>query len=121
MTPACAKACPTGAITFGDRDELLQEARSRMQARPADYVDHIYGENEVGGTSVLYVSNVAFDKLGFPELGTEPIPRYAEVAMAAVPPTAVVVSAVMAGIYWITRRRDKMMSRAAGAKDEKEE
>jgi hypothetical protein len=53
---------------------------------------------------------VPFDKLGFPTLGPEAIPRYANVAMAAVPPTIVVVSAAMAGIYWITKRREQMMS-----------
>jgi formate dehydrogenase iron-sulfur subunit len=122
MAPACSKACPSRAITYGQRDELLQLARSRIKTHPNRYVDHIYGEKEVGGTSMLYISNAPFDQLGFPELGPEPVPRYAEVAMAAVPPTVVAVSAAMAGIYWIIRRRDKMMGRAeAGAKDEKEE
>ena len=37
----------------------------------------------------------------------------ADVAMAAVPPTIVVVSAAMSGVYWIARRREKMMSQAA--------
>ena len=121
LTPACAKACPTGAIAFGERDELLQQAHSRLAARPDRYVDHVYGENEVGGTSVLYVSNVPFDELGFPSLGPEPIPRYAEVAMAAVPPAVVVVSAAMAGIYWFIRRRDRLMLQAAAADAKKED
>ena len=118
MVPACAKACPTGAIAFGERDELLQEARARIQAHPDKYVDHIYGETEVGGTSMLYISNVPFDKIGFLSLGPEPIPRYANVAMAAVPPAILVVSAAMGGIYWITKRRNQMMSQAANAPKE---
>jgi formate dehydrogenase iron-sulfur subunit len=113
MVPGCAKTCPTEAIIYGERDELLAEAGSRIQAHPDKYVDHIYGEKEVGGTSMLYISHVPFDKLGFPTLGPEPIPRYADVAMAAVPPTIVVVSAAMAGVYWIAGRREKMMSQAA--------
>ena len=67
-TPACAKACPTGAIQFGDRRRLLKEARRRIAARPDRYVDHIYGENEAGGTSWIYLSGVPFEKLGFPAL-----------------------------------------------------
>ena len=113
MEPGCSKTCPTEAIIYGERDELLQEARSRIQAHPDKYIDHIYGEKEVGGTSMLYISHVSFDKLGFPTLESEPIPRYSDVAMAAVPPTILVVSAAMAGVYWIARRREKMMSQAA--------
>ena len=112
IEPACSKACPTQALLSGEREALVQEARSRIQAHPDKYVDHIYGENEVGGTSKLYLSSVSYDKLGFPTLESEPIPRYSDVAMAAVPPTIVVVSAAMAGVYWIVRRREKMMSQA---------
>ena len=67
-TPACAKACPTGAIQFGDRDKLLAEARRRIAAEPDKYVNHIYGEKEAGGTAWLYISDVPFKKLGFPTL-----------------------------------------------------
>lgn len=109
MEPACAKACPTGAILFGERDELLKEARARIQTQPGRYVRQIYGEHEAGGTSMLYLSAVPFEKLGFPSLGPEPIPRYAEVAMRAVPPTIVGVAAAMAGVYWVIKRREQMI------------
>lgn len=119
--PACSKACPTGALLFGERAELVHEAHSRIQAHSDKYVDHVYGEKEVGGTSKIYVSPVPFDELGFPTLGPEPIPRYSNAAMAAVPPTVVLVSAAMAGVYWITKRRDKMMAEEARAPEEKED
>jgi Fe-S-cluster-containing dehydrogenase component len=48
--PACAAECPLEAITFGDRDELIKLARDRIKSHPNDYVDHIYGEHELGGT-----------------------------------------------------------------------
>jgi formate dehydrogenase iron-sulfur subunit len=105
MEPACSKACPTDALLFGERGALLAEARSRIGRRAGKYVDHIYGEKEAGGTAKLYLSPVPFDKLGFPTLGPEPIPRYAEVAMLAVPATAAAVVAAMAGTYWVIRRR----------------
>ncbi|NOZ27181.1 MAG: 4Fe-4S dicluster domain-containing protein [Chloroflexi bacterium] len=125
MEPACAKTCPTGAIKFGEREELLREAHARIQAHPDRYIDHVYGEEEVGGCSMLYLSHVPFDRLGFPALKSEPIPRYADVAMAAVPPTVVVVSAAMAGVYWIVRRREQQSAqretgRAVSAPTEKE-
>ncbi|HXZ43518.1 MAG TPA: 4Fe-4S dicluster domain-containing protein, partial [archaeon] len=62
--PACAAVCPTGATTFGDRDQLIREARARLVGAPHSYVPKIYGREEVGGTSVLIVSRVPFASLG---------------------------------------------------------
>ena len=64
--PACAEACPAGAITFGKRADLLKIARKRITDNPEKYINHIYGEKEVGGTSWLYLSGVPFEQLGFP-------------------------------------------------------
>ena len=69
--PACVEVCPTQAIIFGSRKELLDEARARINQNPGKYVDQIYGEKEVGGTNYLFLSAVPFNKLGFPKLGEE--------------------------------------------------
>jgi formate dehydrogenase iron-sulfur subunit len=118
MEPACAKVCPTNALLYGERPELVAEARARIKANPDKYVDHIYGEKEAGGTSQLYLSPVPFEKLGFPTLKPEPIPRYADVAMLAVPPTIVGVAAAMGGVYWISNRREKLSQAKRNAIDE---
>ena len=76
--PGCAAICPVEAITFGKRSNLLDQARTRMQKDPARYIDHIYGEHEVGGTSWLYLSDVDFDKVDFQDLPSEPIPKLPE-------------------------------------------
>ncbi len=74
LKPACVEACPTGALRFGRRDQLLQKAQARIKAMPDRYFDHIYGEHEVGGTSILYLADVPFEQLGFrTDLGTEPL------------------------------------------------
>ncbi len=116
--PACAATCPTGAITFGERDDLLREAHSTIRAKADRYVDHIYGEKEAGGTSELYLSSVPFEKLGFPVLGSERISRYADVAMLGVPPTIAAVGAVMGGIYWFVKRRERLLNLAADSTSE---
>ncbi|MEW6183741.1 MAG: 4Fe-4S dicluster domain-containing protein [Bacillota bacterium] len=64
--PACVTACTTGALKFGDREELLAEAKSRISGN-AKYVDYVYGEKDEGGTSWLYISSVPFVELGFPD------------------------------------------------------
>ncbi len=74
----CARVCPTGAIVFGKRDEMLKEAKRRIEAEPEKYINHIYGEKEAGGTSVLYLSSVPFEKLGLQTLDTEALPDMAE-------------------------------------------
>jgi formate dehydrogenase iron-sulfur subunit len=113
MKPACAKACSTGAIAFGERDELLQEAKSRIAASPDKYVDHIYGEKEAGGTSVLYLSAIPFALIGFPQVGTVEIPRYAEAVMQQTPTIAIGMAAAASGLYWILKRRQEHMAPVA--------
>jgi len=76
--PRCVEKCPTGALVWGRRGDLLAKARESLAADPAKYVDRIYGEHDAGGTSVLYLSHVDFDNLGFPELGDEPVPEFSD-------------------------------------------
>jgi len=108
MEPACVATCPTGALKFGERGELIAEAHRRIAAEPEKYVDQVYGENEIGGTSWLYLSPVPFERLGFPALGSEPVIVNAERAMGAVPPVLIAVAATMAGVYWLVKRREKV-------------
>jgi Fe-S-cluster-containing dehydrogenase component len=73
--PACCEVCPREAVIYGKYDELLAEAHKRLDDNPGRYVDKIYGEFDGGGTQVLYLSHVPFDKLGLPELGDQPVPK----------------------------------------------
>lgn len=108
--PACVEACPAEATIFGDRDELLAEARRRLEAEPDKYIQHIYGEHEVGGTSVIYISDVPLDILGYESQAPrhEPLPELTEVVMSKVPAVAVGMAALMSGTYWIIGRRMKL-------------
>jgi hypothetical protein len=73
--PGCTSVCPTGAVVFGPRTTLLQEAKQRIAKSPGRYYqDRVYGENDNGGTQALYLSRVPFEKLGLPELGQESVP-----------------------------------------------
>ncbi len=102
---ACAEACPTGALTWGRRADLLAEAHRRLDENPGRYVDHVYGEHEVGGTSVLYLSAVPFEKLGLPKLKDEPPPRLSEGMGSVVLPSLILgVPVVLAGIRYLSNR-----------------
>jgi len=108
LEPMCVASCPTGALKFGKREELLAEAKERIIAAPRRYVDHVYGEKELGGTSWLYLSPVPFEKLGFGPHIDEPVTINTTRAMGLVPPVLVGVAAAMTGIYWLTKRRQKI-------------
>jgi formate dehydrogenase iron-sulfur subunit len=105
VTPACVKACPADCLRFGTREEILQEAHNRISTHPDKYVDHIYGEKEAGGTSVLYLSSVPFEKIGFPDVGTKAYPRFSKMALHAVPPAVLAVGALLGGAYAFLKRR----------------
>ncbi|HKD04676.1 MAG TPA: 4Fe-4S dicluster domain-containing protein [Bryobacteraceae bacterium] len=112
VVPACVKACPADALLFGTRDEMLSEARNRIAKKPDKYVDHIYGEKEAGGTSVMYLSSVPFEKLGFPDVGTQSYPGRSAAALHAVPPAVLGVGAVLGGIYAFMKRRSAALAHA---------
>ena len=76
--PGCATICPTEAITFGKRATLLDVAKKRTRENAAVYLDHVYGETEVGGTSWMYISDVPFEKVKLPSLPDKPSPKLSE-------------------------------------------
>jgi formate dehydrogenase iron-sulfur subunit len=76
LQPACAQACPTGAILFGERDELVQQGRQRV-----DYLKtvknlsnaRLYGETELGGLHQMYVLEEKASVYGLPENPRYPV------------------------------------------------
>lgn len=109
LQTACAEACPAGATKFGVRAELLEEARSRIRSHPERYVNHIYGSDEVGGTSVMLLSDVPIEKLGYQaDLIKEPLPLLTWNVLQKIPNFVVVGSVLLGGIWWITNRRTEV-------------
>lgn len=114
--PGCVGSCPTEALVYGRRTDLIKVARERMRAFPGKYIDHIYGEHEMGGTSWLYISGVPFKEIGLREdLGTTAAPQMTSGALAAVPIVAGAWPVLLLGIYAVTKARDRV------AKEEKQE
>jgi formate dehydrogenase iron-sulfur subunit len=114
--PACVEACTYKATIFGPRVDLLREAHERIDRHPDRYVNKVFGETEVGGTSVLYISDIPLDFLAFkPELDDTPLPKLTWAALTKVPPLVIGMSGLMAGLWWITGRRSKLAAEAQRA------
>jgi formate dehydrogenase iron-sulfur subunit len=117
LPTACSEICPTGATKSGVRDELLTEARQRIQADPTKYVNHVFGATEVGGTSVLLLSSIPFEKFGFrPQYTEQPMPMLTYRVLSRIPEFTPLGFVLLGGIWWITWRR-MVLAAPAGRDD----
>jgi formate dehydrogenase iron-sulfur subunit len=111
---ACASVCPTGATKYGERQALIQEAQERIGSQPDRYVDHVYGLEEAGGTSVLMLSGIPFDRLGMrTNLPRQPLPMLTWQVLSRVPDFVLLAGALLFGIHWITSRREEVVREEA--------
>ena len=120
--PACAQICPREVITFAKKADLLGLARWKMKNNPGKYVDHIYGEHEVGGTSWLYLASEPFESIGFPKLGTKAPPRLPEAIQHALFQSfaaPILLFSLLGGTMWFTNFYKKNNHHPKGERIEK--
>ena len=109
LPTACAEACPTGATKFGDRDELIAEAKERIAKGQGQYVNHIYGLEEVGGTSVLLLSGVPFETFGYKtDVSTEALPLLTYPVLSHIPDVVTIGAVALGGIWWLSNRKEEV-------------
>ena len=109
LPTACAEVCPTGATKFGERDSLIAEAKERIAKGQGQYVDHIYGLQEVGGTSVLLLSSVPFESFGYRgDLSTEALPPLTGHVLAHLPDVVALGAVALGGIWWLCNRKEEV-------------
>jgi formate dehydrogenase iron-sulfur subunit len=120
LPTACAAVCPTGATLFGERDALLHQARARIAAGPDTYVDHVYGVTEAGGTSLLVLSGVPFEKLGMKtDVPRQPLPLLTWQVLSKIPSFVGVWATFLFGVHWITKRREEVSAYEARREHER--
>jgi len=109
LLPGCVESCPKEALTFGSREKLIKLAQRRIEKYPNAYIDHIYGEHEMGGTSWMTISGTPFSEIGMREdLGTQTASSYTAGPLAAVPVVVALWPVLLTGIYAISKRKDKI-------------
>ena len=107
--PGCVEACPTGALVFGKRADLVRIAWERINAAPERYQRHVYGEHEMGGTAWLTVSGASFEQVGLNEhLGDKAAGEYTAGVLGAVPMVVGIWPVLLGGAYAITKRKEKI-------------
>ena len=139
---ACAEVCPTGATLYGKVSDLKIEARKRLAAKPGSkfqfqrgdingkdqrwegeigtYQQHLYGDKEIGGTQVIKLSAVPFEKVGMPKLpDVSPASRSETIQHTLYGNMLALPVAVTAGLAFLINRNKK--AAATDAADEKGE
>ncbi len=107
--PGCVEICPMDALLYGRRDHLIKVARERIRKYPERYVDHIYGEHEMGGTSWLYLSGVPFEEIGMRmNLGLTPAPAFTMGFLSVVPMVLTIWPGLLTGFYFLNKRREEI-------------
>jgi Fe-S-cluster-containing dehydrogenase component len=126
---ACAEVCPTGATLFGRSSDLLVEAKRRLALQPGsrtvyprgalggpdqsyeapvgNYLQHVYGEHEYGGTQVLKLSAVNFEKVGMPDLPPKASAALSETIQETLYAKLIMPAVVLGALTLAARRNAK--------------
>lgn len=133
---ACAEVCPTGATLYGRVTDLRQEAARRLAMKAGTptvfprgrlggpdqsypgvarrYVDRVYGETEFGGTQLLMLAGVPFDKLGYRNLAPRSDASSSETLQHALYAGLVLPAAFLGVLAWAAKRSAAVRDEESG-------
>lgn len=117
LVPACAKTCPSGAIRFGKREELVQLGRKRVESLKSNGVQQasLYGDAFLGGTGRMFVLGSPAKDYKLPENPT--IDTSIGLWQKLVQPLgkiAVVGTVLGLGVNWFVNMRSRRVAAAEG-------
>lgn len=121
--PVCVKTCPTDALIYGDRDELVTAGRERVQElRAKGYNNaYLYGDKELGGLHVMYVLDDSPAIYGLPVA-----PKVSAVTIAwqdVIQPLGWIMGGVTLlglGLNFLVARKAKLARELSDKKEEKD-
>ena len=108
QAPACAKACPTGAIEYGEREDLVTQGQQRVAAlRGRGLGDaNLYGDNILGGLHQMYVLTEKPAVFGLPTA-----PRMATRTVVGNWLSGIVTAGIVAAVpFWLLFKRKQEMA-----------
>ncbi len=117
---ACAEACAYGALVYGSREDILKIAKERIKEGKGKILNHIYGESEIGGTSMVYLAAVPYDSLGFPTLSELAPAEINEKIMHSTPTIAVTILVALSAVHWLVNIRDRLEKKYENENSNKE-
>lgn len=111
LIPACVKTCPPGALSWGEREQMVSKAKARVEwLKARGYPEaRLYGENELDGLGRLFVLTAPPSAYGLPEKPEYPV--LAQAWQNIVHPfgyLAVGLTAIGLAINWIATRRARL-------------
>jgi hypothetical protein len=114
--PGCVEACPMEALTFGKRSDLISIARERIRKYPDRYINHVYGEHEMGGTNWLYITGAPFEELDMrTDLGMLPAPELTSGALGMVPMVIGMWPVLLGGAFLMNQYNDRTAEKEKAA------
>jgi len=87
---------------------MIKEAEKRLKNRPTRYHQAVYGKEEAGGTSVLYLTQQPLDELGFKPVTKRALPSYTWQALRLVPGIFLTVGGGLSLLSWFTHRKGRL-------------
>ena len=115
MEPACAKACPTDAIQFGEWDELVERAKGRVVALHERGVESAYlygagdgpGEKLAGDLGAFFLLTEPPERFGLPARADSPIQENMPASTLAGLAAGAVAAAVTVASFVLAHRRGR--------------
>jgi formate dehydrogenase iron-sulfur subunit len=98
LKPACVSTCPTGALSFGSRAEMVSTARARLaEVKIGRFPDAtLYGVDELGGLHVISLASRGLEAVALP--ASPRVPTAVNLMELARPLAGLAVGATVLGL-----------------------